>query len=107
QHYSIYGLKVEENTLFHTLFQRNDLPLPDEEVEVAMYQLIIEKLTNAGYEQYEISNFAKPGFASRHNITYWENRPYYGLGAGAHGYAQGVRHVNAKGIEAYISSASK
>ena len=106
EHYSIYGLKVEENTVFHKLFQRNELPLPSEEDEVQMYQLIMDRLLREGYEQYEISNFAKPGFASKHNITYWRNQPYYGLGAGAHGYANGIRHVNAKGIAEYINAVS-
>jgi len=106
-HYSIYGLKVEENTLFHTLFQRNELPLPDEDDEVQMYRLIMDRLRQGGYEQYEISNFAKPGYSSRHNITYWKNRAYYGLGAGAHGYARGSRHINAKGIAEYIRAAAE
>ncbi|QHW30462.1 oxygen-independent coproporphyrinogen III oxidase [Paenibacillus rhizovicinus] len=105
-HYSLYGLKVEENTLFHALYERNELPLPPEEDELAMYMLLIDRLTGAGYNHYEISNFAKPGFESRHNITYWRNEPYYGLGAGAHGYARGERHVNIKGIQPYLDAAS-
>ncbi|WP_219836278.1 radical SAM family heme chaperone HemW [Paenibacillus sp. R14(2021)] len=105
-HYSLYGLKVEENTLFHALYERNELPLPPEEDELAMYMLLIEKLTGAGFNHYEISNFAKPGFESRHNITYWRNEPYYGLGAGAHGYARGERHVNIKGIQPYLDAAA-
>lgn len=105
QHYSIYGLKVEENTLFHTLYSKNQLPLPDEDEEVEMYRLIMKRLKEAGYEHYEISNFARPGFASRHNMMYWRNQPYYGLGAGAHGYIQGRRHVNKKGIQEYIDAA--
>ncbi|EXX87961.1 coproporphyrinogen III oxidase [Paenibacillus darwinianus] len=104
-HYSLYGLKVEENTLFHTLYERNELPLPSEEDELAMYLLIMERLKAAGRRQYEISNFARPGFESRHNITYWRNEPYYGLGAGAHGYAQGLRHVNIKGVQPFIDAA--
>ena len=105
-HYSLYGLKVEENTLFHALYERNELPLPAEEDELAMYMLLIEKLTGAGFHHYEISNFAKPGFESRHNITYWRNEPYYGLGAGAHGYARSERHVNIKGIQPYLDAAA-
>lgn len=104
QHYSIYGLKVEENTLFHTLYQRNELPLPSEDDEVEMYALIMRRLRAADYGQYEISNFARPGRESRHNITYWRNRSYYGLGAGAHGYHNGERHVNIKGIQPYIDA---
>jgi putative oxygen-independent coproporphyrinogen III oxidase len=104
QHYSIYGLKVEENTLFHTLFQKNQLPLPTEEQEVDMYTLIMKRLHEAGYSQYEISNFAKPGYDSKHNSMYWRNQSYYGLGAGAHGYMNSYRHVNIKGVQPYIDS---
>ncbi|TBL70427.1 radical SAM family heme chaperone HemW [Paenibacillus thalictri] len=101
-HYSIYSLKVEENTLFHTLYHKNQLPLPDEDEELQMFLLIMERLKNAGYEQYEISNFARAGYESRHNSAYWLNHSYYGLGAGAHGYVHGERHVNIKGIQPYI-----
>ncbi|MFB9325511.1 radical SAM family heme chaperone HemW [Paenibacillus aurantiacus] len=103
-HYSLYGLKVEENTLFHKLYERNELLLPPEEDELAMYMHLIDRLTGAGYGHYEISNFAKPGYESRHNITYWRNEPYYGIGAGAHGYAKGLRHVNVKGVQPYIDA---
>jgi putative oxygen-independent coproporphyrinogen III oxidase len=105
QHYSIYSLKVEENTLFHTLFNKNQLPLPSEDEEVDMYELIMKRLEASGYKQYEISNFAKPGKESRHNSMYWRNRSYYGLGAGAHGYMNRQRHVNVKGIQPYIDAA--
>lgn len=106
-HYSIYSLKVEENTLFHTMYQRNQLPLPDEEDELNMYLLLMERMKAAGYKQYEISNFAKPGFESRHNMTYWRNEDYYGLGAGAHGYVGRQRHVNIKGVSPYNEAANK
>jgi putative oxygen-independent coproporphyrinogen III oxidase len=103
-HYSIYGLKVEENTLFHTLYQKDKLPLPSEDVELEMYILTMNRLKEAGYNQYEISNFALPGFESRHNTTYWRNEDYYGLGAGAHGYVNRQRHANIKGVEEYIEA---
>ncbi|MFC5471619.1 radical SAM family heme chaperone HemW [Cohnella suwonensis] len=106
-HYSLYGLKVEENTLFHRLYQRDELPLPEEEEELAMYEHLMERLGGAGYRHYEISNFARPGFESRHNTTYWHNEPYYGLGAGAHGYALGMRHINIKGVQPYIDAANE
>jgi oxygen-independent coproporphyrinogen-3 oxidase len=101
-HYSIYSLKVEENTLFYKLYQRDELPLPDEDTELEMYRLIMDRLQAAGYEQYEISNFARPGFESLHNMTYWRNEPYYGIGAGAHGYAARLRHMNIRGVQPYI-----
>ncbi|MNW29486.1 Oxygen-independent coproporphyrinogen-III oxidase 1 [compost metagenome] len=106
-HYSIYSLKVEENTLFHTLFQRNQLPLPNEEDELKMYLLLMERMKKSGYKQYEISNFAKPGFESLHNITYWRNEDYYGLGAGAHGYVGHQRHMNIKGVNPYVEAAKE
>lgn len=104
KHYSIYSLKVEENTLFHTLYHKNELPLPDEDEELAMFKLIMDRLGAAGYGQYEISNFAKPGYESRHNSAYWRNEAYYGIGAGAHGYARRIRHVNIKGVQPYIDA---
>jgi putative oxygen-independent coproporphyrinogen III oxidase len=106
-HYSIYGLKVEEHTLFHNLYEKNQLPLPDEDDELEMFLLIMKRLKAAGYGQYEISNFAKPGAESRHNSMYWLNRSYYGLGAGAHGYMHGKRHINVKGVQAYIDATSQ
>jgi len=106
-HYSLYGLKVEENTLFYRLYQRDELPLPEEEEEVAMYEYLIDRLSGAGYRHYEISNFARPGFESRHNTVYWRNEPYYGIGAGAHGYAFGRRHINVKGVQPYIDAAHR
>lgn len=103
-HYSLYSLKIEENTLFHKLYERNELPLPAEEEEYDMFLLLMKKLKEGGFRHYEISNFAKPGYESRHNSTYWRNEPYYGLGAGAHGYAKGERHVNLKGVQPYIEA---
>jgi oxygen-independent coproporphyrinogen-3 oxidase len=66
-----------------------------------MYKLIMEQMKAAGYEQYEISNFARQGYASRHNMTYWRNEDYYGLGAGAHGYVGRQRYLNIKSVTSY------
>jgi oxygen-independent coproporphyrinogen-3 oxidase len=107
QHYSIYGLKVEERTLFHAMQERGELALPAEEEEAAMFDFIMKRLAEAGYDQYEISNFARPGYEGRHNQQYWQNRPYFAVGAGAHGYIYGERHVNVKGVQAYIEAATK
>jgi oxygen-independent coproporphyrinogen-3 oxidase len=104
EHYSAYSLKIEENTLFHTLYHKNKLPLPDEDEELDMYLTVMRRMKEAGYGQYEISNFAKQGKESRHNQAYWRNLSYYGLGAGAHGYINGTRHVNIKGVQAYIDA---
>jgi oxygen-independent coproporphyrinogen III oxidase len=102
QHFSAYSLKVEENTLFHVLYEKNQLALPPEEDEVKMYEMVMEQMEKHGYHQYEISNFAKPGYQSVHNKTYWKNEEYYGVGAGAHGYARQRRHVNSKPVLRYI-----
>ncbi|GAA0362438.1 radical SAM family heme chaperone HemW [Bacillus horti] len=104
EHFSAYSLKVEEGTFFHKLYQKDKLPLPTEEDEVRMYSDLMERMRTEGYEQYEISNFSKPGFRSTHNLTYWRNAEYYGLGAGAHGYVQGRRHVNIAGVQEYIDT---
>jgi oxygen-independent coproporphyrinogen-3 oxidase len=101
-HYSAYSLKVEENTLFHVLYEKDQLILPPEDEEIAMYQSLRDRMKASGYRQYEISNFAKPGYESRHNTTYWHNAEYYGIGAGAHGYVSGRRHVNAGPVQQYI-----
>lgn len=106
-HFSCYSLKVEKGTLFHRLYERKELPLPSEEDELTMYQLIRSYLQEYGYQQYEVSNFSKPGRESRHNSTYWLNEEYYGLGAGAHGYMNRVRHANVKGIQPYIEMVEK
>lgn len=106
-HCSIYGLKVEENTPFFEWEKRGQLALPGEEAEADMYRHILDRFRAAGYVQYEISNFARPGRESRHNMTYWHNEPYYGLGAGAHGYARGERHVNVHGVQAYMAAAKQ
>ncbi|GAA4706092.1 radical SAM family heme chaperone HemW [Brevibacillus fulvus] len=106
-HFSAYSLKVEENTLFHTLYQKDQLPLPTEEAELAMYMMLIDQMEQHGYPQYEISNFARPGMESRHNKTYWLNNEYYGLGAGAHGYANHQRHVNAGPLAIYMQMCNK
>lgn len=101
-HYSIYSLIIEENTPFFTWYEQGRLRLPDEEEELAMYLLAIEEMEKAGYEHYEVSNFCRPGMASRHNITYWRNEEYYGIGAGAHGYVGRRRYENERGIRNYI-----
>lgn len=105
EHYSIYGLIIEENTPFHSLYLKNQLPLPDEDEELQMFLHIIERLKATGYEHYEISNFAKPGYEGKHNEKYWRNESYYGIGAGAHGYMNSVRHVNVMGVQDYIAAA--
>ncbi|NJK63028.1 MAG: coproporphyrinogen III oxidase [Synechococcaceae cyanobacterium SM2_3_1] len=90
-HISLYDLTIEQGTRFGRLYHAGMNPLPAEEITVAMYLEAIEILSCQGYDHYEISNFAQPGFSCRHNRVYWENRSYYGLGMGATGYVQGRR----------------
>ncbi|RII28508.1 MAG: coproporphyrinogen III oxidase [Geobacter sp.] len=85
-HISAYGLSVEEGTPFHALASAGQLDLPDEEAAVEMLELTTDLLREAGYEQYEISNFARPGLRSRHNQVYWRRGEYLGFGAGAHSF---------------------
>lgn len=101
-HFSCYSLKVEEGTRFYDLQQQNRLVLPDEDEELEMYQWTRSFLREKGYMQYEVSNFSRPGYESRHNITYWLNEEYYGLGVGAHGYVDRIRYANVKGIKEYV-----
>ncbi len=88
---SLYDLEVHKATVFGGLREKGALALPDEEEHAGMYQAACEGLVRAGYEHYEISNFARPGFASRHNLIYWHNQEYLGLGPGAFSYLGGIR----------------
>ncbi|WP_181833044.1 radical SAM family heme chaperone HemW [Bacillus taeanensis] len=103
-HVSAYSLQIEPKTLFYNLMNKGKLKVPSEENEYKMYELLMNEMERNGFAQYEISNFAKPGFESRHNLTYWRNEHYYGIGAGAHSYINGVRRVNAGPLKQYINS---
>lgn len=107
EHLSAYCLTIEEGTeLWRWLSQKKGNPsceiLPDEELERAMYEMLIDKSEAAGFEHYEISNFAKPGFYSRHNSSYWDGTPYLGIGAAAHSYDGNARSWNIADIHQYI-----
>jgi len=102
-HYSAYSLIIEPKTVFYNLMQKGKLPTPGEDMEAAMYELLMEEMERHGFHQYEISNFAKTGFESQHNLTYWNNAEYYGIGAGAHGYTQGKRIANYGPLKKYIT----
>lgn len=97
-HISTYSLIIENNTMCKI---RGDEPIEAED-EIKMYEYIVNKLTKKGYTHYEISNFAKPGFESKHNLTYWNNQEYYGFGLGASGYIKGFRYTNTRNIDEYI-----
>ena len=103
-HMSLYSLILENHTVFMNRMRRGKLPLPKEELEADMFDYIIAELERAGFEHYEISNFSKPGFESRHNLMYWDNAEYYGIGAGASGYVDGVRYKNHGPIRHYLKA---
>lgn len=88
-HTSAYILKIEENTLFYK--KREALNIPDDDTQAELYLYACEELKRQGYFQYEISNFSKPGFESKHNLTYWECEEYLGIGPAAHSFYDGKR----------------
>lgn len=104
KHFSAYSLIIEPKTVFYNLMQKGRLSLPPQELEAQMYEIAMEEMENHGFAQYEISNYAIPGFESFHNLTYWNNVDYYGFGAGAHGYVDGVRTSNIGPVKKYIDS---
>ena len=94
EHLSTYNLTIEQGTAFAKLQTNGKLTMPDDEHQLELYKRTIELLTNKGFHHYEISNFARPGKESKHNITYWENTNTLGLGAGASSYINGTRFKN-------------
>ena len=104
-HISMYALKIEEGTPFHRI--EETLSLPSEDEVANMYLNACDFLEKAGFQQYEISNFARQGCSSRHNLRYWKREEYIGLGPAAHSYMDGRRYANAKDLRAYIRSLSE
>ena len=102
-HVSVYSLIVEENTKMEQLINNKELQLPDEELERQMYWYVKNTLELNGYNHYEISNFAKKGKESKHNLNCWEQKEYIGLGLAAYSYLNGVRYGNTSDIEKYIN----
>lgn len=100
-HISIYDLTIEAGTAFGRYYQPGDNPLPTDDDTVEMYRLARQILTQAGYEHYEISNYAQPGYQCRHNRVYWKNRPYYGFGMGAASYTHGQRFTRPRKSKEY------
>ncbi|MER2089664.1 MAG: radical SAM family heme chaperone HemW [Sporosarcina sp.] len=101
-HYSGYSLIVEPKTVFYNLMNKGKLPLPGEDIETEMFTMLIDHMERRGRKRYEISNFAIPGSESIHNLLYWENATYAGVGAGAHGYISGTRYSNIGPITKYM-----
>ncbi len=101
QHLSCYGLKVEEGTVLAHRVEEGEV-LPDDDLQADLYLWTVGRLERAGYPQYEISNFAKPGFHSRHNLRYWQSEPYIGFGPGAHSDFGSRRYSFVRNLEGYI-----
>ena len=105
EHISAYCLSIEEGTPLWRLKTKDErLSFPDEELERQMYELLMDRLAAAGYEHYEISNFARPSRRSRHNAGYWHDTPYIGLGAAAHSYDGRSRSWNVSDIRQYVEA---
>ncbi len=97
-HISSYALSVNDNTIFGV----KGIKEQDEDIVSSMYQLIVQELKKHGFERYEVSNFAKKGYESKHNLVYWRNNNYYGIGIGASGYIDNIRYDNTKSLDHYI-----
>ena len=103
EHISAYSLILEEGTPFYQKYNSGCYPLPDEEQERLMYRETEQILAQAGYERYEISNYAKKGYACRHNLVYWQGGDYLGLGLGSSSYMDGVRFHNTNDFDTYVN----
>lgn len=102
EHISCYSLIVEKGTPFYELYEKEELNLPNEDIEIEMYRYAIKFLKDMGYYQYEISNFAKENRECIHNLTYWDVEEYIGCGLAAHSFLNGYRYSNLCNIEDYI-----
>ena len=102
EHLSCYALTLEPGTLLYYRVQKGQLPEPDPDVVADQYEWTRERMAQAGYEQYEISNWALPGRACRHNLVYWRAEPYLGVGAGAHSFFAGQRLANVDSPQRYV-----
>lgn len=104
EHISVYSLIIEEGTTIEKLINENKLQLPDEETERIMYWTVVNELKENGYNQYEISNFSKKTYESKHNTNCWKQKQYIGLGTSAHSYLNKKRYSNTNNIEEYIKN---
>lgn len=102
EHISLYALGLEDGTPLKEWVEDGRVPTPDDDLAADMYDLATELLNGTGYEQYEISNWSKPGYVCRHNLQYWKNLPYAGIGPGAHGWAGGVRYATVLSPQRYV-----
>lgn len=103
-HLSAYSLMYEEGTSLYKMLKQGKIKEIDENVSLAMYKTLVKSMKDAGYEHYEISNFAKPGMRAMHNSSYWDDTPYIGIGAAAHSYNRKSRQWNVSDIKKYIEA---
>ena len=103
EHISVYSLIVEEGTPIEKKIEKGELKLPNEKIERKEYWLVKDTLENFRYKHYEISNFAKKEYESKHNLNCWEQKEYFGFGASAHSYINGTRYSNTESMEEYIN----
>ena len=101
-HVSIYNMTLEERTVFYKLFKNNKISLPNENSVLEQYNLILNQLESIGYENYEISNYAKKNYQSKHNSNYWNDKEYIGYGPSAHSYDKKYRYWNIRDNKEYI-----
>ncbi|HEY0222537.1 radical SAM family heme chaperone HemW [Lactovum miscens] len=104
-HIALYSLILEDHTRFMNMQRSGLLHLPSDDKNADMYEYIMQTLSEKGYVHYEISNFSRPGYESKHNLTYWDNSEYFGFGAGASGYINGVRYKNHGPVHHYLEAA--
>lgn len=101
-HISAYGLHLADNSPLYSRFPRGTEAYPADNIYVQMFELLVETLEKAGFEHYEVSNFARPGCQSRHNLAYWKNAEYLAFGVSAHRYLDGVRSSNWRSLKRYM-----
>jgi oxygen-independent coproporphyrinogen-3 oxidase len=104
KHISYYSLILEERTRLHHLVKTNQVSMNDSDLEASMYEYIMDALNKTPLKQYEISNYALSGYESKHNLIYWHNQDYIGLGSGAHGKINGSRYMNHLTVKSYIEA---
>src|SRR5690606_30273879 len=104
QHFSLYGLELKGGTALTKDVKAGLLPTPDDDLAADMYEYASIRLPAAGLQQYEISNWCVPGYEAKHNLQYWHNLPYAGLGPGAHGYVGGARTIVMRSPQRYIQA---
>ncbi len=102
EHVSLYGLQIEQGTPLAVDVEAGKYPIPDDDLAADMYEEAQRRLSASGFGQYEISNWSKPGMESRHNLLYWLNEPYLGVGPGAHSWVAGQRFANLKSPRRYV-----